>query len=333
VPRQTRTLLLLLAGRRPKEHLQLLAMPAGPWDDARWREKDNKWTAGCRWLQAWWRHEELGLDPGPLSPKNPGRLVASMLPIDAPAGSNFLSAEIVEVVAARLDEGNHSGMINVDRLQRNLLSSQPACFNLFGPYVSEPNGLLGWVKTIDSAAAEVSSVRFEWAPPRESHFGGGSAFDAFVTYLTSVGRDRFLGVEVKYAENLAESSIDVRDVYVNFTESSEFWVRGASERLNTARLKQFWLNTLLGQSLATRGDRFETGSVVVVAPGADRSARSASGAVRKELVDPNRWLTWSPFEQVLEHAPTASAVDFRRRYLDFGPVAHLLDDDDPRRCG
>ena len=305
------------------------------WDDPSWLiDSDNGWTRGCRWLQAWWRHHELAVPAGPQS-KGSDRLIASMLPINAPANLNFLDSRIADAVQLRLAEGVGSGIIERDRLFRNLLSSQPACFNLFGPFVSTPNRLLRWIRTIDEDAAAVTGVRFEWAPPRGEHFDGGSAFDAFVTYETGDARRRFVGVECKYAENLASSSIDVRDVYRTFTAESEMWAAGAAEHLDIAQFRQFWLNTLLAQSLALRSDEFDAGTTVVVAVSTDTSALQAVDQVRAELVEPDRWLRWMPYETIL------AAVDddddwraaFFRRYLDFTPVRHLLSADDPRAGG
>lgn len=183
-------------------------------------------------------------------------------------------------------------------------------------------------------AAEVESVRFEWAPPREHHFGGGSAFDAFVSYRTSDGASRFVGVEVKYAEDLAKSSISVRPDYIDFTAECGHWHKGATSVLDTPRLKQFWLNTLLAQSLVAHGgEGFESGKVAIVALGADASASATTTAVHAKLVDHDRWLCWSPYEAVLDVArgPEGWKEAFIRRYVDFGPVAHLLAADDPRR--
>ena len=258
-----------------------------------------------------------------------------MLPLDAPVELNFLDTRIVSAVQSRLSEGVGSGIIERDRLFRNLLSSQPACFNLFGPFVAAPNRLLRWVQTIDEDAAVVTGVRFEWAPPRDQHFDGGSAFDAFVTYETGDARPRFVGVECKYAENLASSSIEVRDVYKSFTAQSGLWADGAADRLNVPSMRQFWLNTLLAQSLAVRGDEFDAGTTVVVSVSSDMSALQAVNDVRAELVTPDKWLRWMPYETVL------AAIDddddwrtaFVRRYLDFSPVQHLLAPSDPRANG
>lgn len=306
------------------------------WDDPAWGESDTAWAAGCRWLQAWWRHHELGLPPGEKSLRDHA-LVNSMVPIGSPRSTNFLNDDIAAAVEARLSEGAHSGKIAEDRLFRNLLSSQPTCFNLFGPFVTRPNDLLGWVQTIDPAAATVSVVRFEWAPPRAEHFNGGSAFDAFVDYTTAEGGRRFLGVECKYAENLAASKIDARDDYISFTNGHPSWKRGSAGALNKTAASQFWLNTLLAQSLVERGvdgeTRFESGTMVIVAAAADAKARAVTDTVRSHLVAPDEWLRWSPYEQALDAIGGHDAwkQQFTRRYLDVSPVKHLLPASDPRR--
>jgi ADP-ribosylglycohydrolase len=302
-----------------------------PWDHPSWRERDTRWAAGCRWLQAWWRDQVLALPAGPISPGRPDRLVATMLPVGADRGQNFLGDDVVRAVEERLAEGQHSGIVDKHRLYRNLLSSQPACFNLFGPFLSDPAALLGWVRWLDPEAVQVERIRFEWAPDRKEHFDGGSAFDAFIEYRAA--GPRFLAVECKYAENLAMSGIKVRDVYPSFTASSPDWRPGAVERLDTPRLRQLWLNTLLAQSLVQKDPRWEHGTVTVVACRADQSAEAATALVRDELVEPDRWLRWSPYEAVLEGVDGHNdwAYRFRRRYLDFAPVQHLLPAGDPRR--
>jgi len=303
------------------------------WDDRRWVESDTPWAAGCRWLQSWWRAQVLNALPGPKSSSG-GKLVCSMLPLDIGQAANFLGADIEAAVAARLSEGGHSGIIAKDRLYRNLLSSQPMCFNLFGPFVKHPDHLIEWVRTLDDSAVKVRRIRFEWAPERCSHFDGGSAFDAFVEYTASTGGERFIGVECKYAENLERSTIKLRNVYGDYTAGSANWRDGASARLSAKHLRQFWLNTLLAQSLVDRGGgTYESGLVVVVAAAADRSADEATASVRSDLIEADRWLRWCPYESVLD--ATAGHDQWRqmfaKRYLDFGPVNHLLAANDPRQ--
>lgn len=305
-----------------------------PWDDPAWAERsDSPWQAGLRWQQAWWRHHHLRIPPGPFSPARPGRLVSSTLALDADPDANFLSPEVAEAVKSRLVAGG-GGLVSEDRLRRMLLSSQPMCFNLFGHLRSEDmrDALLSWLKTIASAARRVTRVEVEWAPPPEEHFRGGSAFDAFIEYERVDGLLGFVGIECKYHEDLVKSDVSkVRDVYRDATRDNGRWQDGAADRLDRRGRRQFWLNTLLAQSLAAT-NRYAEGCCVITACAEDRAAKQAFADVRDKLVDQSD-LVWQPWETIV------AAIDghddwkkrFRTRYLDFSPITPLLADDDPRR--
>lgn len=307
------------------------------WDDEGWRiASDNAWTAGCRWLQGRWRAERLE-EPagertdGKVGPDGVPLRVTSMLPRGADPQKAFFSEEIHSAVRQRLAEGGHSGIIEEDRLFRNLLSSQPACFNLFGPFVRRPDALLPWVRTLDPSAETVDEVRFEWAPPKELHVGGGSAFDAVVWYRSSANSQRLLGIECKYAEDLTTSSIGAKagTAYGAFTRDSGSWCEGAVDRLDHPERRQIWLNTLLAQSCARHDPDIEAARCVVVACAADAKARAVVDAVAAEL-DDGRDLVWSPYEELLLTVGDPDLAAWRGAYLRFDRVAHRLAPDDPR---
>ena len=179
-----------------------------------------------------------------------------------------------------------------DRLRRFLLSSQPMCFNLFGQLQAEQRreALLPWVRRVSPGAVRVTRVEIEWAPPAEDHFRGGSAFDAFVEYDTLDGGRGFLGVECKYHEDLRKSDVPkVRDVYKSFTADSGLWREGAVEQLDRMGLRQFWLNTLLAQSLLAEDDRYSEGVCVVTACQADQSAHAHSRRCKLNSWRPPDW--------------------------------------------
>ena len=304
------------------------------WDDARWEERsDNAWQRGLRWQQAWWRVMRLELPAGPFSAVRPDRLVASTLALDAPANANFLTADVAGAVEQRLRTSG-GGLVKEDRLRRFLLSSQPMCFNLFGQFQDEQRreALLPWVRRVRPTACRVTRVEIEWAPPAEDHFRGGSAFDAFVEYETADSGLGFLGVECKYHEDLRQSDVPkVRDVYKSFTAKSGLWREGAVEQLDRIGLRQFWLNTLLAQSLLAKGDRYSEGACVITACQADQSARTAFASVQTQLATSSE-LAWQPWESIV--SDIAGHDRWRRsfveRYLDFTPVRHLLRPGDRR---
>lgn len=315
-----------------------------PWDHPDLQVSgDTGWRAGCRLLQTWWRQEHLGLAEygprdRPKTPDAPQRLVGSMLPLNPnPPASNFLTPEVVAEVEYRRARKGWGGMVQPDRLQRNLLSSQPLCFNLFGYLKHHPDALLTWVRTVVPHADEVTEVRIEWAPPRELHFGGGSAFDALIIYRAD-DKLGFLGIETKYAELLGEKPIIVApdSAYVVATDRWGHWKPDSFQHLRKRRPVQFWLNTLLAQSCVLHAEEgFAEGSVVVMACDADADALEATTEVRDRLHDPNRWLRWCSYEALLDtiagdHEVKDWATSFRTRYLDTRPISALLDPDDLR---
>lgn len=322
------------------------------WDDDHWLEAtDSKssWARGCRWLQSWWRETQLGQPAGAWRPVREGETprrtkpVASMLPLSIGWDANYLTDD-ARHVAERLGADHAGGLVDEDRLRRNLLASQPACLNLFAPLAQHPDVVRRWLTTAVPSLPgdlEIDQVLFEWAPPPAEHFGGGSAFDAFITYRAD-GQRGFVGIETKYAEHLpSQAPKTIRQPYLGYTQTRPWWRPGAVEELLALETRQFWLNTLLAQSLVERGSEgFDTGTVIVVSCAADRAALDATVAVAAQQTDaaPEAAavrLQWSSYEDVLAAAEgTDGLVEwcdrFRRRYLDFTPVAHKLDASDPR---
>jgi PD-(D/E)XK nuclease superfamily protein len=301
-----------------------------PWDSPKLAEKnDNAWTAGCRALQSWWRYKE-GYAAGELS-QAIERPVASMLPLGTKPERNFYGEKVVRAMDERILNGTDIPMATLDKLFRDLLSSQTAITNLLGEFFLTPDELLPWIHTIDPDATTVTEIRFLWAPKKKLAVGGGAPFSAFVDYYAG-SSFRFLAVDAVYAEDLAESKISVRPTYVEYTEASAVWRDGASRRLDRPNLRPFWLNAMLCQSLVEK-DNYDSGRLVVMAVASDPEAHVAAEVVRGELYDESL-VVWSPMDDAVDAlAPTRPewADWFRTRYLDFTPVAHLLENNDPRR--
>jgi hypothetical protein len=299
--------------------------PEFPWDSPKFRErKDTQWTAGCRWLASWWR-EQAGYQPGERNDISE-TLVGAKLPLDSEAEDNFYSPKIITALEDRVIYGEDYGVVPTEVLFRDLLETQVLVFNLLGEFVSEPDALLPWVRTIDPDAITVPTIRIAWGPDRYTRF------DALIEYRTRVkSRRRFLALICTYAENPAASKLTVKDKHVAATEVSPLWREGASRRLNRPQLRPLWLATLASQSLD-----FDAGCVVSMACRDNNDALLATNFVRAELRDPDAGLVASSFEALVDATEAwnpAWAAWFRRRYLDFTPVLHLLPDDDPRRGG
>jgi len=219
-----------------------------PWHDPSWRvSSDNPLQAGLRLQQAWWRQacrgvREAGVLHPPPKPGKPSRshnpLVVSMLPASTVGFAPNLmwpqALDAYEVAKEALNAG--AGIIYEDRLRRNLLSSQPLCFNLFG-YLGQvdANAFLPWVRTYSPRATSVSRIKLEYSPSVAEMgvppLGGCSAFDAFVEYTLPGESKGFIGIETKYHEDLAKGlkippeGSPARDKYVRETQTSGSWVR------------------------------------------------------------------------------------------------------------
>jgi hypothetical protein len=260
------------------------------------------------------------------------RLVATMLPEGCDDTDAFFSKAVFAAVEEWLDEIGYGTTASRDRLFRNLLATEALRFNLFGPFAKQPDLLLPWVRTIDVAATSVDGVRFAWGPKKSKVLAGGTAYDAFVTYRAGEAL-RFVGVACLYADDPAASKAKIGQAHLDATTATDAWRDGAARRLDIVECRQIWMQTLLAQQLVATGE-YDAGIVVVLSHSADADASTATGLVRSELLDADRWLRWSAYETVVngleETASGAWLSWFRTRYLDFAPVMHLLGPSDPR---
>ncbi|WP_323793792.1 PGN_0703 family putative restriction endonuclease [Nocardioides sp.] len=333
---------------------------ATPWHDERWREKgDNPLQAGLRLQQAWWRQECLAqpeaghahpVQPGKKQPKR-NQLVSTMLPETVEITANLMTDEAVAAYGDAKDRpGTAPHLIQEDRLRRDLLASQPLCFNLFGHLAqAEPDALLPWVQTFAPDATRVAGIRLGYAPSA-AELGeeplGTSAFDAFIEYDLPEGRLGFVGVQTMYAEDLSKglalppAGSAARAKYVAETELRD-WQDGAADvLLGHRRNLQFWYHQLLAQrtrALVKADDgsqKYAENVVVVVASRLDTSARSTVDKVARLLGDDDRGtLRFCTLEDVIDavegHEPWKHSL--WQRYTDFTPVQRELAEGSPLR--
>ena len=296
------------------------------WDDPSLAvKKEPPRRAQYRWLQSWYREKVLGVSPGM---DKYGITRGSMLPAEAEAvavaenpGLNFLNEEIA---AYALEERPSD-----DRLLRNMLSSMPLCFNLFGALRSHPAAAArGLGSVLDLEIEEILEIKVEWAPDREAHLCDRTAFDAFVRYRTGGGRRAFLGVETKYTESFSskrQANRQACERYGELTRDPASGFKPGAERcLAAPATNQLWRNALLAHSLRSTGE-FDEGRVVVLSCQGDAGAERAIKRVSAELRDPPALLRSATYEALvaaLASEPELSswAAEFRRRYLDLTPV-------------
>lgn len=295
------------------------------WDDPSLDvARDLPWQAQYRRLQSWYREIILGVPPGT---DNFGITRGNILPEQAVArnpGLNFLDDDITAYVYERI---TGPGTIDRDRLKRNMLSSMPLCFNLFGALRKRPAAAArGLATVLDLDIDEILDVKIEWAPNPHAHLRDRTAFDAFIRYQTSEGCHAFLGIETKYTENpFGEERIYTSSRYTAITRDPNSGFRyGAESRLAEPPTNQLWRNALLVHSLRST-DEFDDGHLVVLSSLENESVTSVVRGLEREVHDPRSLLRFAVYEDVVsglskETELSSWAREFRRRYLDLSPV-------------
>jgi hypothetical protein len=153
---------------------------------------DNAFAGRMRFHQSWYRATVLevpyGTGPTPRAKTEYGNMLTAE---DAAKGLNFLTPAIFAAVKARLAETE--GLIEEFRLLRNMLSSQPLCFNLFGYLGLHLDLATRLMEALfPGEVKRVTRVVVEHAPaPRAEYLNDRTAFDAFeerqeITMMTTV---------------------------------------------------------------------------------------------------------------------------------------------------
>ncbi len=294
-----------------------------PWDEPAWRIKsDSPRTAQYRRLQGWYRETQLGIAQAGIGVN--GKRVVSMLPseaIDEHPDLNFICPAAYDHAVARIAVAESEGLnIEPDRLRRNMLSSMPLCFNIFGALGTHPSFIQLVQALFDQSATEIIDVQCEWAPrPISNYLSDYSAFDAFVEYLDSDGQRCFLGVETKYTEPFSTKRYDTQR-YRAVTQDSGWFIDGAADVLVDPTSNQLWRTAMLAARMVSRGD-FARGRVVLLSLDDDVRATIAARALREQLIDPHNFIHLT-YEQLTQSAGTTPdpelrqwAERFRTRYL------------------
>ena len=280
-------------------------------------------VARYRRLQSWYREHVLHARPG-ASGNYPA--LGSYLDADEVAANprlNFLSDAALTHAEERITQVKaEGGSLDPVRLKRNMLSSMPMCFNLFGTMRGEPDFVEVFKELFDSAATAITEIVCEWAPRPTSEFlADRTAFDAVVFYETDSG-PRFCGVETKYTESFSATEYE-NPRYATVTRGSGWFANPekALVDLKGPKSNQLWRNVMLAAAVEAQGGH-GTGWVAVVALADDPGAESAMRAVGSALTDSNR-LKFVALESILDYAAAQQSLrdwsaDFRQRYV--GPL-------------
>lgn len=245
-------------------------------------KSDTALRMRLRFHQSWYRRYVIGREPG----QNSNGIRYGNL-LDARSGAeglNFLNETIFLTASERLDR--RSGAIEPDRLLRNMLSSQPMCFNLLAPLKSDLALASKLVAALPGAPSnlEVTEVDFEYAPDKARHLNDASAFDAIIKYKRG-DRRGFIGIETKLSEPFSPQTYDFAARYSNWmAEERWWWKSGAEHAFSDPVHNQIWRNHLLVFAMLNqKPSEFDEGLFFIIHHDLDQDCPRAIEAYSEHL--------------------------------------------------
>jgi hypothetical protein len=248
--------------------------------------------------------------------------------------ANYLTDTIREVVRREVIDADpaRGQMYGRPRIWNNLLSSQPLCFNLFGELQQDLELASDVVRDLtDGRTKEVTRVRFEYSPGRgeQRYTGDHSAFDVFLETRTASGGAGFVGIEVKYHENLKDDEARHRPRYDEVTREMGCFDVDKLADVKKKPLEQIWRDHMLAGALL-HADDYEDGFFVFLHPERNEYCAEAVKDYQSCLKDTSTFVPWT-LQQVCDAVvdkTDAEWVDlFYERYLDFYRIDQLLSAD------
>lgn len=321
------------ARRKEEERRRELALNEFAKEHFAYEKSDkNIFQREARVLQSLWR-EGQGYPIGEHKHKGKSRPLGSRLamPWAKETLANYLTDTIKDVVRAEvLDPSKSKGKLyGKPRIFNDLLSSQPLCFNLFGELQRDlPLATKVFNELVPNGIQEVTAVEFEYSPGRgdERYTGDRSAFDVYVAYETTGGGKGFLGIEVKYHENLEGKAAEHRERYDEIAEMMGCFIDYRYDWLKEQPLQQIWRDHLL-VGIHKEVDGFQEGYFVFLYPCKNYACLAALWNYQDVLSDEDSFLHWT-IEEVLEAIKDHTDQEWPDliwdRYLDFGKVDKRL---------
>ena len=242
-------------------NLDVVALMVGPQSSG-----DPPFTKRMRFHQSWYRANRLGVLYGTGPSASSVRPYGHMLPAEAAdEGWNFLSPAIFTAAQQRM--ARKTGVVEPFRLLHNMLASQAMCFNLFGPFVAEPESMTALVRAVvPDEVDRVTRVEVEYAPePTGEYLADKTAFDAFIEYMRPDRRLAFVGIETKLTEPFSPTRHG-GDRYREFTQQpGSPWLPEAWPAVADKAHNQLWRDHLLVQAMLRHPDsHYASGRLVLV---------------------------------------------------------------------
>jgi hypothetical protein len=274
----------------------------------------------ARVLQSIWR-EEQGFVCGEHRSNSGSRLLGSRLsmPWAQETLSNFITTNIREVVRCEVCNPVRSmgKLYGKPRIFNDLLSSQPLCFNLFGELSVDLPLASSIVRELtEGRFPQVHSISFEHSPGRRDprYTGDRSAFDVFIECSAASGGRGFIGIEVKYHENLIGPSGGHQTRYDEIAHRMACFAPEAIDALMSEPLQQIWRDHLLA-GITREVDNYDDAMFVMLYPTENEHVRNAVTAYRRCLTDTSSFSDWT-LEDVTCRIRAHSAPVWNDRFID-----------------
>ena len=236
-------------------------------------KSDTGFRRRIRLHQAWYRRDVIGVPYGTGPFPSSKTAYGNMLDEDGERdGENFLTPRIRSVAEKRISAGY--GTVDEFRLRRNMLSSQPMCFNLFGELACDVDLATVLARALwGDHVRKVTSVDFEWAPlPPADYLDDRTAFDAFIDYEASDGKRGFVAIETKLTEPFSRK-VYKGSKYRRWMTQDAPWREDAADEVAHISHNQLWRDHLLAWALLKRpGSEYRHGRLAVVFHGKDGHA-------------------------------------------------------------
>jgi PD-(D/E)XK nuclease superfamily len=287
---------------------------------------DSVFAARMRRHQSWYRTVVLkvpyGTGPGRHSMTSYGNCLTAA---DGDRGLNFLTPAIFEVARHRLQQRH--GAVEPYRLLCNMLSSQPMCFNLFGPLVDDLTlATMLLQRLLPGRVERVLRVEIEFAPqPASEYLADRTAFDAFIEYCRPDGKLGCLGVETKLSEPFSPGRYDIL-AYCRWMQGPESpFLPEADARVASVRHNQLWRDHLLALAMRDHpSSKYSESSLLLVRHPRDSTCAKITADYQRLLRGDGNTFIDLPLDELVSlwmQAPLTTAQEswmsgFQRRYLD-----------------
>jgi hypothetical protein len=220
------------------------------------------------------------------------------------------------------------------RLARNMLSSMPMTFSIFGELRARKDRGLDVVRAfLDPHAVAVEVMECLWRPDVDV-LGDRSGFDAAIVTRRQDGTRHLIGVEVKYTEHF-NRTIYNSDGYRQVHEYSGWFRPGTARPLLGPATNQLWRTSLLAAACAQREVMgATTASVVVMCLAEDPDAARALAGLSYALREPEEHCRIVSLESLVAGVQEGLGPQdgwgeaFATRYLDPPMILAELPDPD-----